>query len=282
MPHLDSARLVLLALGEGSPAPAEAEHLASCAACRAEFDSLVEVAGLGRETRDLQDLPAPPDRVWDLIAAGTGIDAGTRARADAGTGAGEPAGTRDRADAGLTTVDNPAPVPAPAARRPVRRATTGPRSGAGPGRRTGRPGWRRTALVAAAAAVLAVLVTVGLGGLRTDDGAVTERADLAAYGTTPASAHGQASVLRRDGTEVLRLHVANLPAEPGYYEVWLIDPDTQRMFSIGILGGQSDVDLPLPSSVDLKDYRLVDVSAELYDGNAAHSGHSLLRGSLKA
>jgi len=42
------------------------------------------------------------------------------------------------------------------------------------------------------------------------------------------------------------------------------------------------VDLPLPSTVDLKDYRLVDVSAELYDGNAAHSGHSLLRGSLKA
>jgi hypothetical protein len=46
------------------------------------------------------------------------------------------------------------------------------------------------------------------------------------------------------------------------------------------LSGAKDAVLPLPPGVDLNRYRLVDVSAEAYDGNAAHSGKSLLRGTL--
>ena len=38
--------------------------------------------------------------------------------------------------------------------------------------------------------------------------------------------------------------------------------------------------LPLPPGADLNRYRLVDVSAEPHDGDAAHSGKSLLRGTL--
>jgi hypothetical protein len=38
--------------------------------------------------------------------------------------------------------------------------------------------------------------------------------------------------------------------------------------------------LPIPPGTDLNLYRLVDVSDEPHDGNAAHSGHSLLRGVL--
>nr|WP_279306378.1 anti-sigma factor [Micromonospora globispora] len=79
----------------------------------------------------------------------------------------------------------------------------------------------------------------------------------------------------------MHLHVANLPTVPGYYEVWLIDPQTMRMFSVGTLGrGSGDELLPLPPNVDLRTYSVVDVSAEQFDNKPAHSGDSLLRGTL--
>lgn len=248
MPHLDSERLVLLALGEQQPTGAEGDHLNECPPCHTELDGLVAVVGVGREAREVRDLPAPPARVWEAILAGTGI--------------------------GAPTVTLPDDVPTGIATGTATGTATEPRP-------TGRR-WVRTALVAIAAALIGVVGTVGVIRLtdRPDTPEVTARADLSAYGTTPATAHGSARVLDEHGQAQLHLHVTNLPASPGYYEVWLIDPDTKEMFSIGVLGGQSDVLLPLPSTVDLKDYRLVDISAEPYDGNTAHSGHSLLRGLL--
>nr|WP_232624706.1 hypothetical protein [Micromonospora sagamiensis] len=47
-----------------------------------------------------------------------------------------------------------------------------------------------------------------------------------------------------------------------------------------MLGEGTDALLPLPPDVDLDRYSVVDVSAERYDNNTAHSGDSLLRGSL--
>jgi len=79
----------------------------------------------------------------------------------------------------------------------------------------------------------------------------------------------------------MRIRVADLPAVPGYYEVWLIDPTTMRMFSLGTLApGTSKAVMTLPDNVDLTRYRVVDVSAEQYDNNPAHSGDSLVRGEL--
>ena len=53
------------------------------------------------------------------------------------------------------------------------------------------------------------------------------------------------------------------------------------MVSIGNLPGRAgDVTLPIPPGTDLNRYRLVDISAEAHDGNSAHSGDSLLRGTL--
>jgi hypothetical protein len=82
------------------------------------------------------------------------------------------------------------------------------------------------------------------------------------------------------GGPTLRLRVANLPAVDGYYEVWLIDPDTLGMFSVGVLGSGSDGTFTLPATVDLSRFRTVDVSAEHFDNNSSHSGDSLLRGTL--
>ena len=141
------------------------------------------------------------------------------------------------------------------------------------------PAWATAVTAAAAAAVVAVAATLAIvwsGVGRTPDEIVASAA-LAAYGETPRSAHGEAEVLA-DGR--LRLEVRDLPPVSGYYQVWLIDPKTMEMFPLGVVDNGSDAQLPLPSDVDLTQYSVVDVSAELFDNNPAHSGDSLLRGEL--
>ena len=148
-----------------------------------------------------------------------------------------------------------------------------------PDRTIGLPRWLRRP-VAAAAAVLGVVATVGVSHVvARSTGQRSPRRLAAAFGPTPASAHGSARCSPGRPTQ-LQIHVADLPASGGFYEVWLIDPDTLQMISIGVIGSETDVLLPLPSTVDLTTYRLVDVSAEPLDGNPAHSGDSLLRGTL--
>ncbi|RSM65451.1 hypothetical protein DMB66_16520 [Actinoplanes sp. ATCC 53533] len=152
-----------------------------------------------------------------------------------------------------------------------------------PARRARR--WVLPALTAAAAAVLAVAGTVTVQRFidRPAPPAVTAKANLARLGGAPPAAGGAAEVIAGDR---LRLDVRDLPLTTGYYEVWLIDPDNPaRMLAMGnlsgaALSGAADVVLPLPPGADLNRYRLVDVSAEAYDDNAAHSGKSLLRGML--
>jgi hypothetical protein len=52
------------------------------------------------------------------------------------------------------------------------------------------------------------------------------------------------------------------------------------MVALGSLLDRQDVVLPVPPGTDLNRYRLVDVSDEPHDGDATHSGRSLLRGTL--
>jgi hypothetical protein len=249
--HPDPDRLVLIALGE-IPAP---DHLDSCDTCRNEIEQLRAVAAVGAETQEVRDLPPPPATVWAGIAAATGAEPPTAER-------------RPR----LT-----------ASTRPRRRDTV-----VAPPRRPGRTrrwGIRVAALVAA--------VTVGIAGtlaanrlLRDDPptqlacGTVVARADLSALPLAPAGATGEARVLCDGPQRRLHVHVTGLPLQPGYYEVWLIDPNTMEMTAIGQLGDGNDVLLPLSSTTDLRKYRLVDISAEVYDNNQAHSGQSMLRGQL--
>jgi hypothetical protein len=156
---------------------------------------------------------------------------------------------------------------------------------AAPVRRRPRRRWAVPVLAAAAAVVLAVAGTVAVDRwvTRTTEPPITAKAILSRLTTAPAAAQGDAEILAGSS---LRLGVRNLPLTTGYYQVWLIDPDdTTKMMSMGnlpiaALSGAKDAVLPLPPGVDLNRYRLVDVSAEAYDGNAAHSGKSLLRGTL--
>ncbi|MET8353413.1 MULTISPECIES: anti-sigma factor [unclassified Micromonospora] len=262
MQHLDHDRLVFLALGESEADNGESTHLDTCAHCRVEMESLQQVAGLGAETQGLADLPDPPEHVWQgitaEISAAEALPSLTETR------------RRQAAEPVSGTTDEPA-WPGAAGR------TTRSRSR----RRARRSGWAATAVTAVAAAAVGVVGTVSV--LRQDDPEpaptqpVVASAPLAAFGSTPKSAQGDARVLQNGQ---LHLHVANLPRVSGYYEVWLINPTTMEMFSIGTLGADADALLPLPPNVDLKSYTVVDVSAEQYDNNTRHSGDSLLRGTL--
>jgi hypothetical protein len=247
---VDPDRLALLALGE--PADAiENSHVDQCAKCQVDLDALSTVADLGRQTEELTTLPEPPERMWRRIA-----------------------------DVGLAS-DRHSPAP--------RAALVAPKAPL-PGftaRLRGRwPVWAREVAIAGTAAFIAVLGTLAaVQALETNppgppQPVVAATAELAALPTAPASANGQARVLAGDRTTQLHLHVAGLPLRPGYYEVWLINPDSFQMVSIGTLADAGDDLLPLPSTIDLREFRLVDISAEEYDGNALHSGQSLLRGTL--
>ncbi|GIF47964.1 anti-sigma-K factor rskA [Asanoa ferruginea] len=143
-----------------------------------------------------------------------------------------------------------------------------------------RPRWLTPVLAAAAAAVLAVAGTVAVDRfvLRAPAERVTARATLSPLPTVPGSAAGTVRVLS-DGE--MRIDVRNLPLTTGFHEVWLIDPDDPtRMTAIGNLSDKSSALLTLPPGIDMNRYRLVDISDEPHDGDAGHSGHSLLRGTL--
>jgi anti-sigma-K factor RskA len=240
VPHLDPDRLALLALSESSADSAESTHLADCAACRHDFEALQHVVGLASDGDDLHDLPAPPPRVWQAIQADV-----------------------------ARLSESPATDP------------IGPRNG-NSSRRRERPErrWRAPVLAAAAAAIVAVAGTVTVLEVlqRQPDTKTIASASLKPLPSVPAAAHGTARVLADDE---MQIDVRDLPLTTGFHEVWLIDPDdTSRMMALGNLTDKADAVLPIPPGTDLNQYRLVDVSDEPHDGNAAHSGHSLLRGVL--
>jgi hypothetical protein len=243
--HMDPDRLVILALGESSEDSDESAHLAGCEHCRTEIDAIRHIADVSAETQGLTALPPPPDRVWQNIAAEV---------------------ARSRPETPVTA--------APATTPPVVRDLTVARS------RRRVPRRLPLLLTAAAAAILGIAGTVTV--IRLDDRppavAVTARASLAPLQGAPANAAGNARVLAGAG---LHIHASDLPLTTGHYEVWLIDPDdTTKMVQLGSLNAAADVTLPIAPTVDLNRYRLVDVSAESNDGNSAHSGKSLLRGTL--
>lgn len=249
MQHLDPDRLVDLALFDSSADTDESVHLAECPGCRAEIDTLKNVAEIGAETQDVRDLPTPPESVWDGIVAATGISAA--------------------ADPVAAQPDDDVVRPFPQNRGNGHR-----------GRR--RKGWLPPFLLATAAAVLAVAGTVTvleIAGRQNTD--VTARADLRPLDPAPPNARGDAQVL--NGRE-LKIAAADLPLTAGYYQVWLLNPDDPtKMQSLGSLPDNDpgkNVVLPIPPGTDLNTYKLVDVSAEAHDGNSAHSGDSLLRGTL--
>jgi hypothetical protein len=151
-----------------------------------------------------------------------------------------------------------------------------------------RPG--RWASILAAAAGVVVGATAG-GLLATQVGPTPERAPTTAAADTiatadlepltPVASPGRARVLRDDGARVLtlRLRPAQGAGDGAFREVWLLDAEQGQLVSLGVLEGSSGR-FTLPADLRLGDYPTVDVSAEPFDGDPAHSGDSLVRGDL--
>jgi Anti-sigma-K factor rskA len=68
-----------------------------------------------------------------------------------------------------------------------------------------------------------------------------------------------------------------------YLEAWLMSRDGTQIVALGALThGDSDYNgsFTVPANLPLSQLDVVDISAEHYDGNPAHSGLSILRGTL--
>jgi hypothetical protein len=241
MPHIDPERIALFAMGEAAE-PDETEHLASCPTCIDELAALRHAVVAGRASIDVGELETPPEAVWNRIVDELQLTSSA---------------TEREAEPAPAPVATPAAAPAPA-RRSV------------------------AARVWALAAAVVLVAGVGLGAWAVSQRVgLTEIAEatLAPFPDHPA-AEGSAIVEEEpDGSLVVRVAVTADAAPDTFREVWLITADASALVSLGVLEG-SEQTFPIPSDVDLKDYVLVDVSQEPEDGDANHSGDSIVRGEL--
>lgn len=279
MVHVNSALLAGHALGQDDALDAaDQEHLASCSHCRAELDQYRRVVTLGQGTQ-ASETPTPPlDRIWRSIqaelaptSATEGIAATKTMEADSGP----PVTPNDRPASDVPGNDetaNDKPLSVVAASDETTDA-----GGEKPiaGRR--RKWWP----IVAAAAALGLVVGAGAT-------VIINRNDVQVAASTALSAlpghtgHGTAELLRTPNDPELRVSVDGPQPADRYREVWLINSDGQRMYSLGVLPESGTGTYPLPTLLanGLDGFTIVDVSIEPYDGNPAHSRNSQVRGSL--
>ncbi|MGI8630949.1 MAG: anti-sigma factor domain-containing protein [Solirubrobacterales bacterium] len=184
----------------------------------------------------------------------------------------------------------------------MRRNTTEPEADAGfewtepraatPARPETRRGWfsarPRVAFGAAAAGLAAAALLIALavnGGEQTggpEGGPVrADRITLEPIFAQSPNARGMATF---EGTadDRVRVEVSGLPAsaEGQVYELWILNPD--RLVSLATFtipeGGKRTISVRVP--VDRRQFRWLDVSREEKGGDPAHSGNSLLQGSI--
>jgi hypothetical protein len=260
--------LALRALGE-ELADLPESHLVDCAHCQSELDQLRAVVTTARSVQQ-EDYPVtPPASVWEAVVAELGL-----APTDT-DGASDPESVPLGSD--LSGSDPSGSDPSGSDRGPSSDAPVVPL----PAQRRSR---RQSVLLAAAAGVVGLLIGVGVTAVATsgnDDLPVVASTRLTVLADD--SRGGDAEVLSDGGGRVLELDVPTLtPDSKGFYEVWLLDKDAKRLVSIGLLdlSQGTTARFPIPDDLDLATYPVVDVSVEPADGNPAHSGDSIVRGTL--
>lgn len=155
---------------------------------------------------------------------------------------------------------------------PLKSPTSSPR---------GRAWLRPLGLVAAAAAVVAgTAVVVDWTDRPTAPPAtvaIPERtADL-----EPVDGTGSGRVVMaqdsHDGVQ-MTVETKDLPkiGQGQFYEAWLLNPKTQKMIALGVIGPTGRASFEVPDSL-VGRYQVVDVSLERDDGNPGHSATSVLR-----
>ncbi|MFI2104391.1 anti-sigma factor domain-containing protein [Isoptericola sp. NPDC019693] len=256
MPHIDDETLALYALGEDVLEPEQRAHLDTCPTCARTAQDLTRVTTGARRSGTAPELVPPDPAVWARVHDELALTA-VPAVLPPPDAPRTPPGEVDAA-----VPDEPAAVPDELAARRGRRA------------------WWPVLVAACTALVL------GVAG-----GVLWERRTLEPAETTVAStvldplpdwagSSGEAVLqTTADGRRQILVTV-DAPAPAGTYrEVWLLKPDVSGLVSLGVLEddqGRFDV----PEGLDLAAYSVVDVSEEHLDGDPAHSGDSVVRGSL--
>ncbi|MFC8015494.1 anti-sigma factor [Streptomyces cinereoruber] len=241
MKHTDEETLAMMALGEETD-PAASLHLHECDHCRREYDSLRRIVTAMRTPAPAEHEPVlPSEEVWNSIAAELR-------------------------------------VPGPPAPLPAHGGTTASVLRPGSGR------LRRTSRFAVALAACAALLGAASGSALTwwltrPDAPVEQTvADGRRLDSLRADSAGYAHLKGDTGRRSLEITVKGLPETVGYFEVWLMDRTHTKLVSMGVLGPDGHAVLPVPATIDLDEYSVVDVSLQAYNGRPDHSGDSIVRG----
>lgn len=245
MEHTDEETLALMAMGE-DPSPPDDEHVRTCARCARELAALrhVVLTMKGPSPREDELLPPPAD-LWDSIASELGLH------------------HQDEGAAPNTAEEKP----------------TG---GHQPSPRVARPRFRRMSRLSVALAACAALLGAAAGSTITwwvtRDDATVSVADGRRLDSLQANSAGYARLSGSSGHRTLTITVKGLPRTSGYFEVWLMDRTHSKLVSMGVLGSDGRASLPVPTNIDLREYSVVDVSVQPYNGKPDHSGDSIVRG----
>lgn len=284
MRHPDSDDLALFAVSTGADLDHHAElaaHVDGCVVCQADIEAYRYIAELVHHDgspADRDDAYVPGPHVWDAIADELGFDRSTAAGPPRLVAVPDPQPAPPQPSPGpsaevLTTPDDvdPRPTAADDVTPPVDLAS------------------RRRSRWFTAAAALVVGAALGAGAM-----ALTQKSDTPDPARIEATAPldpvpggplvgadptlGSAELVSVDTGQWVVVDTEKLPPIAGSYEVWLFGEDG-RMVALGALQagkGQFSV----PAGIDTAEYRTVDVSDEPTDGNPAHSGISVVRGTF--
>ena len=242
MTHLNPDRLADRALGTDDPLTVAEEKHLN--SCAECRDELAQLSRIAELSRQPEELvQVPADAIWRSIQGQLA----------------------SQAPAPATTEVAAEPPPSPPTVTDLPRRTPRPRS------------W----LLAAAAAVVGLIIGVGVTTVAVREG-VEVTSSTALEALPGQTGQGTAELVSDRGRPELRVQIDAPPTPDRYREVWLINTDGQRMYTLGVLPDDGRASYPLPPELagQLQGFTIVDVSIEPYDGNPAHSRESQVRGTL--
>jgi hypothetical protein len=97
----------------------------------------------------------------------------------------------------------------------------------------------------------------------------------------PATAAGRVTVRSMSRVKEMDVSTSGLPSAPTnhYYEVWLLQPSTNKMLPVGLLPPSGQGTYTVAGGI-MSQYSAVDISLQANDGNPVHSKFSVLRGTV--
>ncbi|MBK4348575.1 anti-sigma factor [Lacisediminihabitans changchengi] len=268
--HVSPEVIALMALFDPDVSSTDRAHTYACDECRAEFEKLSHVVRLARTTPILDELTAPRPAVWDRISAAVREDPDAEGTYSAGPSA--ETVVVDAADASGREPDRLEGL-----RRGEHRVAH---------RRRSRLGRRRIPLgLASIVASVALIVGIGggaaiIGARQSPSDTVVAAATLRAFPDWPR-ARGEAKVeTTASGTRQLVVTLTSAPESSGAFrEVWIMSASLKKLISLGVLVGDSGR-FTMPAEISTGAYPVVDISEEPENGSPAHSGNSIVRGTL--